>query len=303
MKQASLDFTGKRKISLSLSFLLLIGSVFFYMTQGLNFGIDFRGGTLIEIRSPEKVDIASLRGKLSNLNLGDVSIQEFGQPTDVLIRIQQQEGGKKAQLEAINSVKKTLGNTVDYRRVEFVGPKIGDELKRAGFLAVSFALIAILFYMWFRFEWQFGLCAIIALAHDILITVGLFSVLNFEFNLSTLAAVLTIAGYSINDTVVVFDRIRENLRKYKKRDLAEVLNLSINETLSRTVVTSLTTLAALFCLYFLGGEVIKGFSFAMIWGVIIGTYSSIFIAAPILMQFNLRKNFGVENTDASSEEV
>jgi preprotein translocase subunit SecF len=230
-----------------------------------------------------------MRSILGSLSLGEVSLQEFGQPTDILIRIQRQDGDEKAQQEAINKIKAILGTSVEYRRTEFVGPKVSDELFWDGLTAVSLAIFAILIYIWFRFEWQFGFAAIFALSHDVITTIGIFALMGFEFNLSTVAAVLTIAGYSINDTVVVFDRVRENLRKYKKLPFSELLNNSINQTLSRTVITSVTTLLALLALYFLGGEVIRDFSFAMIWGVLIGTYSSIFLAVPILLNLNIKR--------------
>jgi len=223
------------------------------------------------------------------LGLGEVSLQEFGQPTDVLIRIQRQDGGEKAQQEAVNTIKAALGSSVEYRRTEFVGPKVSDELFWDGLTAVGLAILAILIYIWFRFEWQFGLGAVVALSHDVITTIGIFALMGFEFNLSTVAAVLTIAGYSINDTVVVFDRVRENLRKYKKMPFPELLNNSINQTLSRTVITSVTTMLALLALYLLGGEVIRDFSFAMIWGVLIGTYSSICLAVPILLNLNIKR--------------
>ncbi len=286
----NIRFVDKRRLFLVFSALLLTVAAVSYVTRGLNFGIDFQGGTLIEVRTKGAADIAAMRRTLGALNLGEVALQEFGTPTDVLIRVQKQEGGEKAQLRAIETIKKALGPGVEYRRTEFVGPKVGGELRRAGIMAVVLALGAILIYIWFRFEWQFGLAAIGALAHDVLLTVGLFATLQLEFNLSTLAAILAIAGYSINDTVVVFDRVRENLRKYKRLALPELMNKSINETLSRTVMTSVTTLLALLALFFFGGQVIRDFSFAMIWGVVIGTYSSIGLAVPLLLYLNLHRD-------------
>ena len=285
----NIAFIPKRKMFMAFSALLVLASVFMFLTKGLNYGIDFKGGIMLEIRTENAADIAEMRSKLSPLGLGEVNLQEFGQATDVLIRIQRQDGGEKAQQEAINKIKATLGAGVDYRRTEFVGPKVSDELFWDGLKAVIFAIFAILIYIWFRFEWQFGFAAIFALSHDVITTIGIFALMGFEFNLSTVAAVLTIAGYSINDTVVVFDRVRENLRKYKKLPFSELLNNSINQTLSRTVITSITTLLALLALYFLGGEVIRDFSFAMIWGVLIGTYSSIFLAVPILLNLNIKR--------------
>ena len=282
-----IGFISKRKLFFVFSALLLAASVSLTLTKGLNFGIDFKGGILIEVRTEGPANIADMRGKLSTLGLGDISLQEFGEVTDVLIRIQRQPGGDAAQQEAVNAVKGAFDENIQYRRTEFVGPQVSAELLEDGIMAVSLAMLAILVYIWFRFEWQFGVGAVIALVHDVTTTIGIFALLGFEFNLSTVAAVLTIAGYSINDTVVVYDRVRENLRKYKTMPLAELLNLSINNTLSRTLVTSLTTLLALAALFFLGGEVIRDFSFAMIWGVVVGTYSSICIAVPLLLYFGL----------------
>ncbi len=284
-----IDFMSIRLFTFAFSALLVLASIGVFLVQGLNFGIDFKGGILIEARFDAPVDIASLRAKLARLDLGEVSLQEFGEPDDVLIRVQRQEGDEKAQIAAIEKVKAVLGEDVEYRRTEFVGPKVGAELIRSGILAVVLAIIGILVYIWFRFELQFGVGAIIALIHDVISTIGIYSLLQLEFNLATVAAVLTIAGYSINDTVVVYDRVRENLRKYKKMDLAALLNRSINETLSRTSMTSLTTILALLALYIFGGPVIRGFSFALIWGVVIGTYSSIFVAAPLLLYLKLKR--------------
>ncbi|MFQ5765323.1 MAG: protein translocase subunit SecF, partial [Rhodospirillales bacterium] len=262
--------------------------------KGLSYGIDFQGGILIEVRTPGPADIGGLRSRLSGLGLGEVALQEFGQPTDVLIRVQRQKGGEEAQQVAVAKVKDVLGAEVKYRRTEFVGPKVSEELFWDGVMAVCFAILAILVYIWFRFEWQFGLGAVIALIHDVLSTIGVFALIEHEFNLATVAAILTIAGYSINDTVVVYDRVRENLRKFKKLPLPELLNNSINQTLSRTLMTSITTLLALLALYFLGGEVIRDFSFAMIWGVVVGTYSSICLAVPLLLYLNIRRGGPVE---------
>jgi preprotein translocase subunit SecF len=282
------DFMRFAKLAMTVSAVLCVVSLGLYLIKGLNFGIDFRGGILVEVRTQGPADIAALRRTLSSLGLGGVELQEFGRDTDVLIRIERQDGDEKNQIAAVEVVKKALGAGIEYRRVEFVGPKVGAELVTAGITAVVLALFAMLVYIWFRFEWQFGIGAVVALTHDVLLTIGIFSLLGFEFNLSTVAAILTIAGYSINDTVVVYDRVRENLRKYKTMTLPDLLNQSLNETLSRTLLTSITTLLALFTLYFLGGEVLKGFSFAMIWGVLVGTYSSIWVATPLLIRMNLR---------------
>ena len=284
-----IPFVGFKKVAFIVSFALIVSSMLALAGFGLNFGIDFRGGILMEVRSEDKINIMTMRDKLADLKLGEVNIQEFGKETDALIRIQKQEGAEKEQLVAINKVKSALGVEIEYRRTEFVGPTVGEELKEAGLLAIGLALLAILIYIWLRFEWQFGVGALVALTHDIITTVGLFSLLQYEFNLATVAAILTIAGYSINDTVVVYDRVRENLRKYKRLELADVFNMSINETLSRTTMTSVTTLLALFAIFFFGGAVLADFALAMIWGVCIGTYSSIFIAVPLLLYVNLKR--------------
>ena len=281
--------------SLSLLFLTFL-SLFL---NGLNLGIDFKGGILVEFRSIENkiVNISDFRKDAKSLGLGEVSVQEFGKNTDVLLRVQKQEGGNKEQVEALNKIKKFFKDEYTIRRTEFVGPVVGEELKEAGITAVLLSLFLILIYIWFRFEWQFSIAAIFALSHDVLTTIGLFSLLNLEFNLAIVAALLTTAGYSINDTVVVFDRVRENLRRYKSQQNIVIYNRSINETLSRTVITSLTTLLALFVIYFFGGAVLKDFALAMIWGVIIGTYSSIFIAVSSLTFFKIYKGF--EDKDKS----
>ena len=300
----NISFIPKRIMFFIFSAVLITSSVGLFLTKGLNYGIDFQGGILMEVRTDKAASISAMRTTLGNLGLGEVALQEFGQPTDVLIRVQRQEGGEGAQQVAVEKVKAALGSGVDYRRTEFVGPKVSEELFWDGVMAVSLAILAILVYIWFRFEWQFGLGAIVALTHDVLSTIGMFALLGLEFNLSTVAAVLTIAGYSINDTVVVYDRVRENLRKYKKKDFGELLNDSVNQTLSRTVMTSVTTLLALLALYFLGGAVIKDFSFAMIWGVIIGTYSSICLAVPMLMYLNVNRGGALagENDDEAGPE-
>ena len=291
----NLNFIGKQNIFFIISALFLVLSIGSFLTRSLNYGIDFQGGIMIEIRTTQPGNLVQMRSLLSDLKLGEISLQEFGEPTDFLIRIQKQDGGERAQQKAVEKVKASLPPDVEYRRTEFVGPKVSDELFRDGILAVIFAIIGILAYVWFRFEWQFGLGAIIALCHDVLTTVGIFSLTGLEFNLSTVAAILTIAGYSINDTVVVYDRVRENLRKYKSMPLTALLNNSINETLSRTIMTSLTTLLALGSLYILGGEVIRGFSFGMIWGVLVGTYSSVFLAVPLLLYLNVDRGTGTDD--------
>lgn len=286
-----IPFLGMRFIALAVSTAMVLGSFAMVIIFGLNFGIDFRGGTMIEIGTEEPADIADLRNRLGGLGLGEVQIQEFGAPTDVLIRIETQPGGEGAQRGAIQTVRDELGDTVEYRRVEVVGPTVSGELIEAGVLAIILAVGMMLVYIWFRFEWQFSVGAVVALVHDVVITLGLFAVLQLEFNLSIIAALLTIVGYSMNDTVVVYDRVREKLRKYKRMPLAELLDLAVNKTLSRTVMTSVTTLLALLSLYIFGGEVIRGFTFAMIWGIIIGTYSSIFVAAPLLLWLGVKRDW------------
>jgi preprotein translocase subunit SecF len=284
----NVPFIRFRTVFMAVSAVLVLLSVALVLTKGLNFGIDFRGGTLIEVRMDEPADIGGIRGTLGGLGLGDVSIQEFGAPTDVLIRVQRQPDLGEDQSAVIEAVRSALGPGVEYRRIEFVGPTVGDELRERGTLAVLLALAAILLYIWFRFEWQFGVGAVVALIHDVITTIGVFSLIALEFNLATVAAILTIAGYSINDTVVIYDRVRENLRRYKSMPIAALLNRSVNDTLSRTVMTSVTTLLALGALYAFGGEVIRGFAFAMIWGVVIGTYSTIFVAVPMLLWIGIR---------------
>ncbi|MBE8220683.1 MAG: protein translocase subunit SecF [Alphaproteobacteria bacterium] len=291
----NVQFVRLRFIAFVLSGVLLVGSILASATQGLNFGIDFIGGTLVEVSSNDTVDIAALRGRLARLNMGDTQIQEFGSQNDVLIRVAQSANATTAaeDLSVVAKIRTELAGDFEIRRVEVVGPKVSAELIQSGAFAVLAALAAMLIYIWFRFEWQFGVGAVIALTHDVLLTIGIFSVLQLEFNLSILAAILTIVGYSMNDTVIVYDRVRENLRKYKKRDLAEVLDLAVNETLSRTVMTSSTTLLALIALYTLGGEVIAGFTFAMMWGVVVGTYSSIFIAVPLLIFMGVKRDWSL----------
>ncbi len=285
-------FMRARFIAMAVSALLMLGSIVAVFYPGLNFGIDFKGGILMEVRTPGPADLALMRSDLNQLGLGEVALQEFGAETDVLIRIARQEGGEEAQQTAVTAVQNALdeliGEGISYRRTEFVGPKVSEELLQAGVMAISLALVAVLIYIWFRFEWQYGVGAIIALVHDVVLTIGLFAVTGLEVNLTTVAAVLTIVGYSLNDTVVIFDRVRENLRRYRSMAIPDLLDTSLNETLARTLMTSLTTLLALFSLYFFGGEVIKGFTFAMIWGVVVGTYSTVFIATPILLHLNLR---------------
>ena len=284
-----IPFMDWRKTAMMGSFALALISIGFAFVPGLNFGIDFKGGILIEVRMPETANLGAMRSDLGRLGLGEVTLQEFGTETDVLIRIERQPGDAEAQNAAVQKVRGALGESVDYRRVEFVGPKVSTELIEVSAIAVLLAVALMLVYIWFRFEWHFGVGAVVALVHDVLLSVGMFAVTQLEFNLSTIAALLTIVGYSINDTVVVYDRVRENLRKYKTMPLVQVLNQAINDTLSRTTMTSVTTLLALIALFLFGGEVIRGFVAAMIWGVLVGTYSSIFIASPLLVVLGLEK--------------
>ncbi|HOT82402.1 MAG: protein translocase subunit SecF [Rhodospirillales bacterium] len=283
-----LPFMAWRRLYLIVSSILIIGSLTAFVVRGFNFGIDFAGGILLEVRMPGPADLGSMRQTLGGLDLGDVSLQEFGSADTVLIRVPKQDGSEEAQQRAVSAVKEALGSAVQYRRVEFVGPQVGSELLRDALYAVAAALLAIMVYIWFRFEWQFGVCGLISLIHDVIVTAGIFSALGYEFNLTIVAAIMTIAGYSINDTVVVFDRVRENMRKYKAMAMPELIDLSVNQTLSRTILTSGTTLLTVVSLYILGGEVLRGFSFAMIWGILTGTYSSICVAVPILIWFNVR---------------
>ena len=266
------------------SLILVLLSLFFVIFKGLNYGIDFKGGTLIEIRVENKnIKVSDIRDSLNKLNLGDVNVKNFGEKSDFLIKIEKKLNNNDSLISEIKtSLDQDLNEEVNYRRVESVGPKVSAELLKSGVISIGLALLMMLFYIWFRFEWQFSLGSIIALFHDVIITLGIFSILSIEINLSIVAAVLTIVGYSMNDTVVIYDRIRENLSKFNKLEIDQVSNLSVNETLSRTLITSVTTLLALFSIFILGGEILKGFSFAMILGVIIGTYSSIFVASPIL---------------------
>ena len=268
----------------------IVASIVLFFAVGLNLGIDFKGGTLIEVQSRAAIaDIADVRAKIGALGFGDVEVTTFGEPNELLIKIEAQEGGPEAQAEVVKMVRETLGETeYEYRRVEFVGPRIASELATKGTIAVIVALIGVLLYIWFRFEWQFAVGAISSLVHDVILTIGFFAVTQIDFNLSSLAAILTIVGYSLNDTVVVYDRVRELLRKFKQMAIPDLVDLAVNQMLARTLLTSVTTALALFALFFFGGEIIRSFTAAMIWGVVIGTYSSIYIASPVLIYLNLR---------------
>ncbi|MDX2287924.1 MAG: protein translocase subunit SecF [Hyphomicrobiaceae bacterium] len=292
-----LPFMRYKGLCFGASIVAMLVSLAIVFTLGFNYGVDFKGGSLIEVRSTTgPADVSALRDKLGGLGLGSVQIQGLGEATDVLIRVEQQPGGEAVQQDALKKVVAALGDSYQQRRVEVVGPAVSSELRTTGIIAVIASIIAIIMYVWFRFEWQFALGTVVALTHDVLLTIGVFALFQLEFDLSIVAALLTILGYSVNDTVVVSDRIRENLRKYKKMDLTDLLNLSINETLSRTVLTGVTTLVVLIALYLFGGEVIRNFSFAMLFGIIVGTYSSIFIAAPLLGYLGVKRDWSGANT-------
>jgi len=274
-----------------LSFLLIVISFISFFSKGLNLGIDFKGGTVIEMQFDKKYSATNIREALIQQELGDVKVKEFGN-NQTFLAIFEKKSGKSDFIPNIKTqLEKSLTETINFRRVEMVGPKISKELTKSGIYAVLIALILMLFYIWLRFEWQFSLGSILALLHDVMLTLGAFSIIGFEFNLSIIAAILTIVGYSMNDTVVIYDRIRENLKKDDKSDLLDLINISVNETLPRTLKTSITTLLALIAIYFFGGEILRGFSFALIWGVIVGTYSSIFIAAPLILIFNVKRDW------------
>ena len=281
------NFSSKFRLANIFSLFLFAISILFIIFKGLNYGIDFKGGTLIELRS-SNTDASSIRSLLNDMNLGDVNVKNFGKEGDYLIKVEQKEiSGNKLIPEIKKKLSDNLSTEISFRRVENVGPKVSSELLESGIIAISLSLAAMLFYIWIRFEWQFSIGSIVALFHDVVITLGIFSILSLEINLSIIAAVLTIVGYSMNDTVVIYDRIRENLNKYNRLNINEIADLSINDTLARTIITSATTLLALLSIFILGGEILRGFSFAMILGVVIGTYSSIFVASPMLKFFKV----------------
>ncbi len=309
-KNTSWDFFSRSKLWIGISIVLVILSLLSFFIQSLNFGIDFRGGTSIRTESSEPIDVADYRSALSSLDLGDITIFVVFDPNFAddlyvaMIRIQAQPGQEAATSTLVeNSLQKLreVSEDIKFVSVESVGPKVSGELIKTAIIAVILAISAVLFYIWIRFEWQFAVGAISALIHDVILTIGIFSALQIKFDLAIIAAILTIVGYSLNDTVVVFDRVRENLRKFKKRSLVEVMNLSINETMSRTVMTSVTTLLALISLFILGGDVIRGFVFAMIWGVVVGTYSSIFIASAILLWTGVKRDWSKPNAEAGTQ--
>ncbi len=307
-------FTKLRFIAFAVSATLMVASMALLFTLGLNFGVDFRGGAMIEVADSEPIDIGEVRSAVSALNLGSANVQEIqdvtGGKKGVVVFLEKQSAGgegqedelaqQKASEQVQAALRELLSEDIDFRRIDVVGPTVSGELIQRGAMAVILAIAMMLVYIWFRFEWQFSLGAIIALIHDVALTMGMFAVTQLEFNLSIIAAILTIVGYSMNDTVVVYDRVRENLRKYKKKPLQELLDLSINETLSRTVMTSVTTLMALVSLYILGGEVLRGFTFAMIWGVVIGTYSSIFVASPMLLMTGVKRDWSKQSVTATA---
>ena len=309
-KETNFDFFSRSKLWLSVSALLLLASIVSFLLQGLNFGIDFRGGTTLRTESVQPVDVAAYRDALQQLNLGDITISEVFDPNFradqyvTMIRIQAQAGQEAVSTAIVAQARMALSEVasdIKFVSVESVGPKVSGELIKAAVIAVALAIGAVLIYIWLRFEWQFAVGAVVALVHDVLLTIGIFSVLHIRFDLAIIAALLTIVGYSLNDTVVVFDRVRENLRKYKKKALNEVMNLSINETLARTFMTSVTTLLALIALFVLGGDVIRGFIFAMIWGVLVGTYSSIFVASAILLRLGVKRDWSKPDSNAGNQ--
>ncbi len=283
-----IDFMRWHKAALVVAVIMTLGSIGLVAVKGLNFGIDFAGGIVMEVRAPQAPDLGEMRERLDGLGVGEVALQSFGDPNTVLVRLPQQEGGETAQQTAISKVRAELGEGWEYRRTETVGPKVGAELVKNAIIAVALAMAGIFVYVWIRYAWQFGMNALIAMIHDVVTTVGLFSLLGLQFDLATVAAVLTVAGYSVNDKVVVFDRIRYEMRRYKTMPMGDVINLSVNETLSRTTVTAGLTLISVIALFLFGGEVLRGFAIALIWGIIIGTYSSICIAAAGLL--NLRQS-------------
>jgi len=309
-QETAWDFFGKTKISVGFSSLMILASIAFFFIQGLNFGIDFRGGTTIRTESAQTVVVGDYRDAIAPLGLGDITITEVFDPTFeddqnvTMIRIQAQDGQEAVTADIIKDVEvalKAVAPDITFVSVESVGPKVSGELVQTAVIAVLLAIGAVLIYIWLRFEWQFAVGAVAALVHDVILTIGIFSVLQIKFDLAIIAALLTIVGYSLNDTVVVFDRVRENLRRYKKRDLQDVLNISINETLSRTVMTSVTTLLALLALFVLGGDVIRGFVFAMIWGVIVGTYSSVFVASTALLKLGVKRDWSKPDNNSGNQ--
>lgn len=285
--KTNIPFTRFRLVAFAFSTFMVVASSLLAVFHGLNFGVDFRGGIVIEIRTSGPADIARMRSTLSDLELEGIELQGFANADEVLIRLPVREGGQVGQSAAVEKIRTALGTGIEFRRIEFVGPNVSDELFWGGVYAVTAALLAIMVYVWFRFEWQFGVCGVAALVHDVITTVGMVALFDVEFNLTMVAAILTIAGYSINDTVVIFDRVRENMRRYKTLPFAELLDLSNNETLSRTAMTAGTVFLSVMALFLFGGDVIRGFSFAMLWGVVVGSYSTVFIAVPLLLYLDV----------------
>lgn len=304
-QNSNYDFVGQRYIAFFVTAVMIFGSIGLFCFKGLNYGIDFAGGIMMEVKTPTVPNLEDLRNGLKGLEIGDISLQEFGDPQNLMLRVPEQPGGAPEQQAAIEKVKSVLNAQfkdaeVEYRRTEFVGPQVGDELKKSGVIAFILTMAAVMAYIWFRFEWQFGLAAIASMVHDTLAVVGLFSLLWMHFDLSTLAAVLLVAGYSTNDTVIVFDRVRENRRKYKTMGMKELINLSVNQTLARTLMTSMTTMLSLIALWLFGGEVIRDFVNAMIFGILVGTYSSIYVASSLLLYLPFK---GDEKREGAVEEV
>lgn len=301
------DFVRQRYIAFFVTAVMIFGSIGLFATKGLNYGIDFSGGIMMEIKTPAEPDLAKLREQLGGLGLGSVSIQEFGDHTNLMLRIPEQPGGAPGQQAAIDKVKTLMSGefkeqAVEYRRTEFVGPQVGDELKRSGIIAFTLTILGIMAYVWYRFEWQFGVAAVVTLLHDSLAVIGLFSLLWMHFDLGTLAAVLLVAGYSTNDTVIVFDRVRENRRKYKSMSMRDLINMSVNQTLGRTLATSVTTLLSLIALWLFGGDVIRDFVNAMIFGILVGTYSSIYVASSLLLYLPFKGDEKREGANAGNVE-
>lgn len=306
MDDINYDFVRQRYVAFFVTAVMVLGSVGLLATKGLNFGIDFTGGIMMEVKTPAVPELTKMREQLNGLNLGDISIQEFGTPQNLLIRVPEQKGGVDAQKNAIETIKTTINSefkdqTVEYQRSEYVGPQVGDELKKSGIIAFLLTIAAIMGYIWYRFEWQYGVAAIFSLVHDTTAVIGLFSLMWMNFDLGTLAAVLLVAGYSTNDTVIVFDRIRENRRKFKKTSMRDIINLSVNQTLSRTINTSLTTLLSLIALWLFGGEVIRDFTNAMIFGIVVGTYSSIYVASAAMLYLPFSNDEKREGSETSEE--
>lgn len=297
-KDTNIDFMGARKLTYFISVLLVVLSIVVIAVKGFNYGIDFSGGILMEVKDEQVIDLDKLRHEMAGLNIGEVNLQTVGESgTEVIIRAQAKNLDEKEQMKAVNEIKKILGDDVEIRKVELVGPQVGDELKVAGVVSSLIAILGICIYIWFRFEWQFAIGALIGLFHDILVTAGLLSAFGMDFSLTTVAAILTLAGYSVNDTVVTYDRIRENLRKYKTMPQIELLNKSINDIFSRTLLTGLTTLMAAGALFIWGGDALRSFSFTIVWGILIGTYSSIYVSAVLLNLFDLRKSMEEREKD------